>query len=132
MHSNYELRTSTSYITEKVRQNNCADDQNGGIKLVTLEDTTALCLPKTIDQTTYCTYLYCHDGYLKELFTNADTSSIGGSMLDAGQNIMELSSMEITEEDNGLLTIELFYNDAASQKIYVNTCSRKGDSDGTF
>lgn len=131
MHSNYELRTSTSYITEKIRQNNYVSEQNGGIKAVTLENTTALCLPKTVDQTTYCTYLYCYDGYLKELFINSDIS-IGGSMLAAGQNIMELSSMEISEEDNGLLSIELIFDDAAAQKIYVNTCSRKGDIDGAF
>jgi hypothetical protein len=120
MHSNYEVRTSASYITEKIRQNNISVSGENNIQAVTLGGYDALCLPKQVNDTTYYTYLYCHDGYLKELFTN-DSASLGENILSAGQNIMEASSLNIEEPEPGLLSIELCFEDTEPETIIINT-----------
>jgi hypothetical protein len=120
IHSNYEVRTSTSYITEKIRQNNLSATDGSRICVVELAGEEALCLPKQINGTTYYTYLYCHDGYLKELFTS-DSSTLGNNVLSAGQNIMEASSLSIEEPEPGLLSVELTFEDTTPERIIVNT-----------
>lgn len=120
MHSNYEVRTSTSYITEKIRQNNITNSDGSRICAVELNGEEALCLPKQINGSTYYTYLYCHDGYLKELFTG-DSTSLGSNILSAGQNIMEASSIHIDEPEPGLLSVELTFEDTEPERIIVNT-----------
>lgn len=57
---------------------------------------------ETIDGETYLTRVYCHDGYLRELFCAADQDM----RPDDGEKLMPLDKLTFSEE-NGLLTIVL-------------------------
>lgn len=61
---NYTSRTALSYIAQKIRQN----DINGGIRLGKLENTDALIMKQTYNNTDYTTYIYEYSGELRELF----------------------------------------------------------------
>lgn len=121
MNSNYETRTAVSYITEKVRQNDLttADGENG-VSLTTLDGQPALMLAQDIDDETYCTYLYLYNGYLKELFMREGTS-LGGSSLEAGVNVMELSSLCMEQVNDQLLSVEMTTPEGEFHRIYIST-----------
>ena len=54
MNYNYEVRTVTSYLREKVRQN----DSDAAISVETINGTKALCLKNTINDIVYNTFIY--------------------------------------------------------------------------
>ena len=64
----YDQRTLLQYITTRVRQ----ADQCGMVTVRDFGDTDALVLGQEIDGSYYETLVYCHEGYLRELFTEAD------------------------------------------------------------
>lgn len=121
MNCNYETRTAISYLTEKVRQNDIySDENNNGICLTTLDDTPALMLTQNYEDTEYCTYLYLHEGYLKELFMQKGYS-LGGSTLDAGVNIMALDTLHMEQITSSLLSVEMTTTEGGCHQIYVST-----------
>lgn len=65
----YTSRTALSYISEKVRQN----DASGSVSIGELDGTSCLMLTSNINDTTYTTYIYEHDGALKELSVKEGT-----------------------------------------------------------
>lgn len=115
MKSNYETRTSSSYVTEKVRQGN-------GFEEVEIAGTDALAVKKEVAGTSYITYLYSYDGYLRELFISAD-KEFTDSLLPAGQKITELSSMSIDKKSDKIIEIILYHEDNSSNKLLLNTYS---------
>ena len=64
----YDQRTAAQYVTTKIRQADVA----GGVTLRVFEGRDALVLAEEIDGVRYETMLYCHDGYLCELFMEAE------------------------------------------------------------
>lgn len=112
MQSNYEMRTSTSYLSEKVRHAK-------SFELTTLKDTDAIAISSYVGETEYVTYLYYYDGYLRELYTSADTD-LGSSMLAAGQKITKLNSLTFDKDDNGLIKATLVYTDNHDTFILLN------------
>ena len=115
MSVNYESRTAVSYIMEKVRQNDTA----GSISLTTLDDVPALCMLSQIEEDTYCTYLYLYDGHLKELFMR-EGSSLGGQVLPAGTDIMELQDLELSYAADGLIRVSLQTASGEVHTFYVH------------
>lgn len=125
MGSNYETRTSVAYITEKIRQNDyiLADETTSiteNISISTLAGEPALMLTQNINSETYCTYLYLHEGYLKELFMKSG-SYLGDNTLAAGQNIMELSAFTMEQTADNLLSLQLTTPGGETHKIFVST-----------
>ena len=114
MSVNYESRTAVSYITEKVRQNDTADN----VFLTTLEDVPALCMVSQIEEDTYCTYLYLYDGHLKELFMRQD-SSLGGQVLPAGTDIFKLDSLSMDYAADDLIRIMLTTPSGESHTFFI-------------
>lgn len=112
---NYESRTAVSYIMEKIRQNDTADS----ISLTTLEDVPALCMLSQIENETYCTYLYLYDGHLKELFMREGTS-LGGQILPAGTDIMELKALALSYASRDLIRVSLQTASGESHTFYVH------------
>lgn len=102
MSSNFTNRTAYSYVIEKLRQNDSTDK----IEVGSLEGTQAILITNRVDDQEYCTYLYMHEGFLKELSIRKD-SFTGTDIRSAGQNIMELSDLTIEEPRNGLLKLVL-------------------------
>ena len=112
---NYESRTAVSYLMEKVRQNDTADS----ISLTTLEEVPALCMRSRVDEETYDTYLYLHDGHLKELFMR-EGASLGGQVLPAGTNIMELQDLAFSYASEDLIRVSLQTASGESHTFYIH------------
>lgn len=113
MSTNYEMRTSTTYLSEKARQAR-------NIELTTLKDVTAIAITEDINDVTYVTYLYYYDGYMRELYTEAD-KDLGSSMLAAGQKICELNSIRFETENNGLIRTTLIYKDNTYASLLLSS-----------
>ena len=121
MNHNYETRTAVAYITEKVRQNDVSSESGGSnATLTTLDNVPALMLTHAVDEEQYCTYLYFHDGYLKELYIQKGFS-FGGNTLDAGTNVMELRTLNMQQVTPQLFSIELTTTDNILHRFYVST-----------
>ena len=125
MSANYDMRTSIAYITEKVRQNDSlivSEDGNhiSNISIATLNGQQALVLTQELNNEYYQTYLYLHDGHLKELLIKSGTD-LGEHTLFAGQEIMELSGLELKELSNNLLSVKLITTDNQSHEFLIST-----------
>lgn len=120
MDENYDARTAYSYLTEKVRQNDLYDS----ISIGELEGTTALVLTQEINDTTYATYLYLHEGNLRELFMRQG-SDIGADPLSAGQEILPLRDWNPEMAGDCLLHISLTLEDNTQKELYIALRSRQ-------
>ena len=93
MNYNYEVRTATSYLREKVRQN----DSDAAISVETINGTKALCLKNTINDIVYNTFIYYYDGSLRELYVQ-DGSSYS---LDMTETTDKMITVTITDTSGG-------------------------------
>ena len=88
----YETRTASAYLTTRVRQ----------AESLTVEDfggEDALVIREQIGNGTYLTRIYCHEGYLRELFC-AESASLSPS---DGEKVLEAECLALAVED-GILT----------------------------
>ena len=102
--ANYGMRTSLSYIMEKIRQG----DVNGGISIGELNDgTPALLIASDYQDISYTTYIYSSGGEMKELFIrdggSADARDGTSLIQDATLSFEDLggSLFRITVTDGG-------------------------------
>ena len=114
MKSNYNSRSAYSYIAEKVRQN----DVLGNVTIENFYDTDALVFTQEVNDDLYCTYLYFHDGMLKELFMKKD-SDIGASPLDAGNDILSLSAFDLSFVSSNILKMHLTTSTGEQKNIIL-------------
>ncbi|MBQ7919306.1 MAG: DUF4860 domain-containing protein [Lachnospiraceae bacterium] len=116
MTNNYDSRMACSYFAEKIRQNDLASS----VELGELYDTEALVFSQEINGETYATYLYYHEGYLKELFIKKG-SNIGDDPLAAGNPIMELEYLDMELISDNLLKIYFTLAPGQEQHVYLST-----------
>lgn len=104
----YDLRTAAQYVTTRVRQGDRAD----AIEVRSLEEGEALVLTEEIDGGVYETLVYCHDGYLREMFCRK------GLALDLtfGEKILPLSGFSASEQD-GVLQVRLVMPDGEEETL---------------
>lgn len=126
MKQNYETRTFSSYLTEKVRQN----DVDDGISVFSFSGseeknqiTEALCLTSYVGDQTYNTYLYLYDGYLRELTVSSDITELSGT---AGQPILPARSFVVTADDAGLLHISFVSEGGLSEELFFSVHTQIG------
>lgn len=111
--SQYGERAAMSYIAAKLR----ANDVRGGAALGELDGCQALVLTRELGGADYNTYIYCHDGSLRELLCPAGETH--GA--DEGERVLELESLSFTLE-SGLLTAECSLSGRVSRiSVCVNT-----------
>ncbi len=115
MSANYNSRTATAYITQKVR---AGDNATSSIQITTLEGQEALGLYADYNGTTYVTYLYLYEGYLRELFVK-EGASLGGSMLAAGETILELDALSFEKVQDNLLCVNIETTDGQCKMLYL-------------
>ena len=94
---NYTSRTSLSYISEKLRQN----DYNGSIQIGSFDGCDALVMEQIYEDDTYYTYIYAYDHELKELFIKKDVEASASS----GRTILEIEDFSIEQLSPRLLRI---------------------------
>ena len=115
MNYNYEVRTVTSYLREKVRQN----DSDAAISVETINGTKALCLKNTINDIVYNTFIYYYDGSLRELYVQ-DGSSYS---LDSGQRIVEIGGLDMTETTDKMITVTITDTSGSTTDTYCSVNS---------
>lgn len=115
--ASYDQRTLVQYLTTKVRQNDTADqifvadfDSSSGASFG-----NTLHIYEVIEGRTFCTRIYCHNGYLYELFAAGGTDF---SMTD-GQPLMPVTDVDFSI-DQMLLQIDVQYDDAKSETFYID------------
>ena len=114
-------RTALLYVTEKLRQN----DTEGAVALGTLDGTEALVIERGYPDGDYRTYIYFHDGYLRELFVPAGQAAAP----EDGQPLLELAEMEISREGTGW-RVTASGEDGRSRSVWLSPrCARAGEED---
>lgn len=90
----YERRTAAQYIVTRVRQ----ADTRGALSV---ESGNVMELTEVIDGMRYVTYVYCHEGYLHELFAPEGLAF----RPDAGEPILPARAVSFTLEDDLLTAV---------------------------
>ena len=118
MNDNYEVRTATSYLTEKIRQH----DTGYGISTVTIDEENeieAIALTEVIDSGTYTTYIYYYDGYLRELFVSSDAVYTA----ESGQPIVEIGNLSINDSTTNSVSLTLTSTKGTKTTMFLSTKS---------
>ncbi len=111
---NYELRTGTLYLSNKIRSCN----EEGKIKTEKFGDSDAIVIYETDDSgNEYVTRLYCYEGNLMELYTEKD------NILEpiAGNVITSMENMEVDNSDSDVLKITAITESGKERTIAVST-----------
>lgn len=125
--TSFNSRTSLSYITEKIRQN----DNSNGIEIEGTGDNTVIKLTQEVNKRTFCTYLYAQDGALMEYTTNE------GNVLnkDFGTKILDISEFSVKEVSPSLYSFLISDTSGNKTEFFVSiysdkkTAAGKGGSD---
>ena len=112
----YDRRTAVSYLTTRVRQ----ADRLEAVELQEFGGVQALVLSEEIEGADYATWIYCYDGYIRELFAAADS----GLMPDAGDKVLEAEALSFGWEDD-FLCVEVIASDGVPQSLKLHLRSGK-------
>ena len=93
----YDRRTAAQYIATRIRQS----DTLGGIDVTAFGDADALLLRE--GEGPFVTWVYCHDGYLMELYCAEDA----GLEPQDGEKVLAADSLTASISDN-LLTATIY------------------------
>lgn len=107
----YEARTAAMYVATKVRQN----DKEGGVSVDRMGDADALVFSETMEGETFHTWVYCHDGYLYELFLPAGLEAAP----EDGERLLPAESMTLSLQD-GLLSAEITLPDGQVRQVCLS------------
>ena len=111
MDANYESRTISSYLTEKLRQN----DSQGNVTISQVEGIDALAITTMENDVTYITYIYYYKDALREIVVN-DQSVFS---LETGQVIIKTGGFFAEMVHNDLIKITIITMDNQSQILYL-------------
>lgn len=118
--SSYDHRTIVQYITTRVRQ----ADRRGLVSVREQEGQSVLVLSEDIEGARYETLVYSHDGYLKELFSEAGL----GIELEFGEWILPLQDVRFRDEGSHIVA-ELSMADGRSQSLILALRSERGTAE---
>lgn len=116
MSGNYETRTVSSYLEEKLNQSDIA----GSASVITLDSVDALALTNIVNDVSYTTYIYAYDGYLREITVSSDISVSPGS----GQKIIETGAMQIDALTNNLYQFTITDTTGTDYSLYISLNSK--------
>ncbi len=111
----FSTRTSLAYVTEKIHQHD-ADDS---VSIIEIEGHQVLCLSQKYGNTSYDTYLYYDNGYLKELTVD----DFYTPSLKEGQDIIAVTDFEMQRVDEALYNFKITDTDGVSVSFYVSVHS---------
>ena len=128
MNTNYEKRTAMSYVTEKIRSH----DFTGGAAVsdVDMSGSTGkhsvLKLYQEIGGKKYVTYLFVHNGYLKEL-TAEESFDFD---YRAGTNVLAINDFSVRKESDSLYYFDITDTNGEKTEFFVTLYSgTDGDDD---
>jgi hypothetical protein len=120
MRQSYEERTCLQYITTKLRHCSGAE----AVSVAAFGDGPCLALQEQIDGTDYVTYIYLHEGMVKELFCESGVE-LGP---EAGFVVMEVQTLVIEAASPKLLYISCTGPGGGSAETFVALRGGEGDS----
>lgn len=91
----YDSRTCAQYLTSKLRQ----APEAGGVQIAAFGDGDALVIPQTVDGEDYVTRIYCHKGWLMELYSIAE----GEFSPEDGEKVLPASGLTVARQQDLLL-----------------------------
>lgn len=93
----FDSRTAAMFFSTKVRQY----DVKGSLSLEKIGQCEALAFTEELDGESYVSYIYCHDGYLKELF------SLDGidHLPEDGENLFKMDGLSFSLDGRKLKVI---------------------------
>lgn len=115
MSVNFNSRTALAYVTEKVHQH----DRRGGVDITIKDGKPVLKLTQYINSDEYCTYLYEHGGYLKELTAKGDIDLVKS----AGKEILKISEFTAQKENDSLYRFVIADGEGNETEFYVSLYS---------
>ena len=111
MSENHQLRTTSSYLAEKIRQNDAAD----AISICDLQGTPALSITSSEGDVTYLTYIYFYEDALRELVVTRQSLF----SLSVGQPIIEMQDFSIQLVNDSLIRAEITDTNGKKQIILL-------------
>lgn len=114
----YAHRTAVQYLSTKVRQS----DASGMVGVEDFCGTDALVLTEDLDGEVFLTRIYCHNGYLYELFSPADLEA----MPEDGEQLLPLRSLDLELAQN-LLRISLTEENGTPVRFHLTLRSTGED-----
>lgn len=114
MTENYDVRTSLTYLSQKMHQNDFA----GGVILETVNEKPALVFEQEYSSATYQTWIYYEGGYIKELFTKKGNPF----KAEIGSDIIEASDFNVNRDKDGIFTFTV--TDTAGKVSSIKAFSR--------
>ncbi len=111
MDANYESRTISSYLTEKLRQN----DNHGNVTISQIEGIDALAITTMENDVTYITYIYYYKDALREIVVNEHSVF----SLETGQEIIKTNGFTTEMIHNNLIKITVTTTANHSQVLYL-------------
>lgn len=106
MTDNHEDRTTSSYLAEKIRQNDTA----GAITICDLKGVPALSIISTEENVTYTTYIYFYEDALRELVVTESSMF----SLSSGEAIIPMQGCDFSLANDFLIRAEI--TDTAGEK----------------
>ena len=124
--TDYDHRTISQYLITRIHQN---DSEDGwfisDFELTASSDSgDTICFSEMIDGEEYYTRVYCHEGYLRELFAAADADFF--NPID-GQEILPMQQLSFSRNKN-LLTLNVTFEDGTSQTLHI---ALKSETEGS-
>lgn len=104
----YDRRTATQYITTRVRQADASDN----ITVENFGGASTLVLREEINGKPYLTRVYCHEGFLRELFAAED----GDFSPEDGEKILEADALLFSLEGS-LLYAQITLSDGTAREL---------------
>ena len=108
----YETRTVSSYLEEKMNQN----DMAGSVAVTSIGAFPAIALSETVNDTIYTTYIYCYDGYLREITVSDGTTVLPGD----GQKIIETKALAIDMVSSNLYCFTITDTTGYTYPLYIS------------
>ncbi|MBQ7916224.1 MAG: DUF4860 domain-containing protein [Firmicutes bacterium] len=112
----FQRRTTAQYLTTRLRQSDAVDMTFVGdfhAPSPQLSGNT-LFIREELGGRTFYTRIYCHDGYLRELFAEAGVTFEP----EDGQKILEVNDLSFTVKED-LILIEIEHADAAIETLIL-------------
>lgn len=109
MDESYEIRTTLSYVANKVRS-----VQSGDVHVIVKDGQNILALEDTAQNEEYVTYIYYYDGSLNELYQKKGKEL----QMDFGEEILQTGRVDI-DKGNDLLTISMTTSGGTSESITI-------------
>lgn len=107
MDESYEIRTTLSYVANKVRT-----APNGDVHVIDQDGQNILAIGDAAQNEEYVTYIYFYDGSLKELYQKKGKEL----QMDSGEEILQTGQVDIGWKSD-LLTISMSTSGGTSESI---------------